>query len=316
MHPVEEIGHMKKQFGFCFGSGVLALLAFGLVLAQENTNTGKPGDSTQNEKRKPDEAAIRNQSAAFLRALEKGDARAVASLWTEEGEYVTDEGTTFRGRPAIEKAYAEAFGKSRGLKIDGKIESIRFLSRNTAVEEGSAKVRKGKADVAAASRYSILYARENGKWLMAVVREWPDEGTTLRDLEWLIGTWEAKTKDAEIQSTYAWDEGKKYIKARFTIKSKERSVSATQRIALDPRTGQLRSWLFENDGGFGEGTWTWDGKRWQIEATGVEADGSEMSATNLLTPLDRDSFTWLSIDRTADGEELPNTPPIKVTRVK
>ena len=307
---------MKKQLCFRIGSGVLAFVAFGLVLAQDNAKPNKPGMSSQDRKRKPEEAAIRGQSAAFLRALEKGDAKAVARLWTDEGEYVTDEGTTFRGRPAIEKAYAEAFGKSGGLKIDAKIDSIRFLSRDTAVEEGSAKVRKGKADVSAASRYSILYVREDGKWLMAVVREWPDEGTTLRDLDWLIGTWEAKTKEVDVHSTYAWDEGKKFIKVRFTIKNKERSITATQRIALDPRTGQLRSWLFENDGGFGEGTWTWDGKHWQIDATGVEADGSEVSATNLLTPLDRDSFTWQSIDRTADGEDLPDTAPLKVTRVK
>ena len=41
-----------------------------------------------------------------------------------------------------------------------------------------------------------------------------------------------------------------------------------------------------------------------------------MTATNILTPVDKDSFTWQSIDRTLDGKELPNIAPIKVTRAK
>jgi hypothetical protein len=89
-----------------------------------------------------------------------------------------------------------------------------------------------------------------------------------------------------------------------------------QIIARDPSTGNLRSWLFESEGGFGGATWTLDGKRWLIDAAGVEADGAEMTATNILTPLSKDSFTWQSVDRTVDGEEQPSIPPIKVTRVK
>ena len=45
-------------------------------------------------------------------------------------------------------------------------------------------------------------------------------------------------------------------------------------------------------------------------------DGSELKATNLLTQVDKDSFTWQSNERTLDGEDLPNIPPVKVTRVK
>ena len=87
-------------------------------------------------------------------------------------------------------------------------------------------------------------------------------------------------------------------------------------IGKDPRTGLLHSWMFESDGGFGEAVWNWDGKQWRLDAAGVEADGGETTATNLLTPLDKDSFTWQSIDRTVDGEDAPDIPPVKVVRVK
>ena len=86
--------------------------------------------------------------------------------------------------------------------------------------------------------------------------------------------------------------------------------------AQGPRTGQLRSWMFDDDGGFGDAAWTRDGKRWVLAATGVQADGGEVTATNILTPVDKDTFTWQSTERTLDGAALPSIPPVKVKRVK
>jgi len=139
---------------------------------------------------------------------------------------------------------------------------------------------------------------------------------TLRELDWLVGSWVAKADGTEVRSTYEWDQNKVFLRAQITIQEKERTVTATQTIARDPRSGGLRSWLFGSDGGFGEAAWTLDGQRWVQEATGTTADGSQMTATNILTPLDKDSFTWQSTDRALDGEALPNIAPVKVTRVK
>ena len=35
-----------------------------------------------------------------------------------------------------------------------------------------------------------------------------------------------------------------------------------------------------------------------------------------MTPIDADSFLWQSVERTLDGEPLPDLPPVKVVRVK
>jgi uncharacterized protein (TIGR02246 family) len=267
-------------------------------------------------KRADDEAAIRKETAAFIKAVEKGDAKAVAEFWTEEGEYINDDGTTLRGRAAIEKEYAKAFAKNKRQKLEITVESIRFPSKDTAIEEGYAKTYKAGSEQPTASRYSVLHVREGGRWLMAMLREWPDEGISLRDLDWLIGTWETKSEDAEVRTTYEWDAKKNSIRCQIAIKGKGRTVSGLQVILKDPRTGQLRSWLFDDDGSFGDAAWTRDGKRWVITAAGVQADGGELTATNILVPIDKDTFTWQSTERTLDGEELPNIPPVKVTRVK
>jgi uncharacterized protein (TIGR02246 family) len=317
---------MKKKLSLlAAGAALIALVAF-LATQGRSADSKKKGepdqaalakaDNPKDTKRADDDAAIRKAAADFIKLVEKGDAKAVAAAWTEDGEYITDDGTTIRGRADIEAAYAKSFAKKKNVKVEMNIESIRFPSKDTAIEEGYAKSYKGDSDHPTCSRYSVLHVREGGKWLMAVLREWPDEGVSLRDLDWIIGAWEAKTDDAEVRTTYEWDANKNSIRCQITIKGKGRNVSATQVLVKDPRTGQLRSWIFGDDGSFGDGAWLHDGKRWVIMATGVEADGGELTAQNILTPVDKNSFTWQSNERTLDGDELPNIPPVKVNRVK
>jgi uncharacterized protein (TIGR02246 family) len=310
---------MRKTACIVLACGALGAVTVGFLTGQDRParDTGTKAAAEAGEpKRKADEDAIRKLSADFTRALVTGDARAVAGLWTAEGEYIAADGTTVRGRPALEAAYVKLFAKTPDVKAEATIDSIRFVGRDSAIEEGVAKVRKGKGAEPISRRYSVLYVREDGRWQMALLREWPDEGTTLHDLDWLIGTWVGKTEDGEVRTTYEWDENKTFLRVRITIKDEDRTVTATQTIGKDPRTGGLHSWLFGSDGGFGEAAWSLDGKRWLLEATGVTADGGEMTATNILTPIDKDSFSWQSIDRTLDGEALPNIHPIKVARAR
>ncbi|HEY7427626.1 MAG TPA: SgcJ/EcaC family oxidoreductase [Gemmataceae bacterium] len=314
---------MKTKACLLATGGVLVVLVAFLTIpvrsAGEN-GTASPAKAvpaeSQETKRVDDERAVRKASADFIKMVEKGDAKAVAASWTEDGEYIGDDGTTIRGRAAIEAAYAKAFARNKKLKIEITVESIRFPSKDTAIEEGYAKSYKGNSEYPTASRYSVLHVREGGRWLMALLREWPDEGVSLRDLDWLIGTWEAKAGETEVRTAYEWDAKKNSIRCHITIKGKGRTVTATQVLLKDPRTGQLRSWLFDDDGGFGDAAWTHDGKRWVIAATGVQADGGELTATNILTPVDKDTFIWQSTERKLDGEELPSIQPAKVRRVK
>jgi uncharacterized protein (TIGR02246 family) len=313
---------MRSKVLLAICGGLAGLLALSNAAVRSAGGVGAAGHGTtalvddKDTKRPDDEAAIRKTTSEFIKAVESGDAKAVASAWTEEGEYIDDDGTTIRGRAAIEAAYAKAFEKKKNPKVEITIESIRFPSKDTAIEEGSAKSYKGGDDAPTTSRYSVLHVREDGRWRMALLREWPDQGVSLRDLDWLIGTWEAKTDGAQVRTTYKWDGKKNAIHCQITIKSADRNVAGIQILMKDPRTGQLKSWIFDDDGSFGDGDWTRDGKRWIIEASGVDEDGGELTAKNILTPVDKDTFVWQSTERTLDGEDLPNIAPVKVTRVK
>ena len=74
------------------------------------------------------------------------------------------------------------------------------------------------------------------------------------------------------------------------------------------------SWTFESGGGFGEATWNRDGDRWLAAATGTLPDGRALSATNILTRVNRDTIRWASVDRTIGSEILPDGEEITLVR--
>jgi uncharacterized protein (TIGR02246 family) len=264
-------------------------------------------------------AALRKTADEFAKAFAKGDAKAVAEFWTADGEFVGADGEPVRGRKEIESAYAEFFKKHPKATVEVTIESAKLLGPHTALEEGILKVNLPGEKDPHISRYSVLHVRDNDAWKMASVREWvpdPAQLVTLKDVEWLIGDWSAKSGDHEATVTYSWDEDKVTLRGRYVVKRGDKLISSgTQLIRKDPNGG-LRSWQFDNNGSNGEWAWTREGSKWLIDAEGVLPDGSETTAMNLLIPLGKDSFTWQSLERTAAGSDLPNTPPVKVTRVK
>ena len=174
-HPEENYHETEGVFaGGRRGAGRL-----GLVPDRSGPHRGpnKPAEQERGEPAKPaaepreaprafrGRVAVRKATAEFIKAVEKGDAKAVAAFWTEQGEYIGDEGTTLRGRAAIEAAYAKAFARNKNLKVEMTVESIRFPSKDTAIEEGYARSYHRNADYPTTSRYSVLHVREGGRWL-------------------------------------------------------------------------------------------------------------------------------------------------------
>ncbi len=307
----------RLALGLVLFAGLLALFGTMSLPLTRHADAGDKAAKQKGDKdtRKADRAGIDAQMKGFLKAFESGDAERVASFWTADGELIGDDGHVYRGRAAIAKTYRELFGAKEKRQAEIQRDSLRFPSQDTAIEEGHFKVRTGKGEPTT-SRYSVLHVREGGKWLMAVVREWPAQTVSLRDLEWLIGSWVAKRDDAEVHTTYEWMWNKSFIRAQFTIRHKDRTLSGFQMIGTDLGTGELRSWTFESEGGFGEAAWSRDGKKWILDSAGRLTDGSTLAATIILTPLDQDSFTWHAVNRVLDGEEVDDLPPVRVTRVK
>ena len=231
-----------------------------------------PAEETERE---ADRAAIRKGMQSFVAAFEKGDAAQVATHLTAGAEMIPGDAAGIRGREAIQKACDEHFKRYPQQKITLEPESLRFISKDTAIEEGLMRT-SVEQDAPPTQRYNLLHVREDGKWMLASIREWPsaDEGTELRDLEWLIGSWQAKRADAEVHTTYEWLGNKAFIRGNISIREKDRTVSAMQLIGIDPQTGELAIGVFESDGGVAQGTCTRDGKAWVFETRGLTVENS------------------------------------------
>jgi uncharacterized protein (TIGR02246 family) len=199
-----------------------------------------------------DEQAIRKGASDFSRAFEKGDAKTIASMWAEHGEYEDDHGKLLRGREAVEKAYTELFAEKTGGKIDVEIQSIRFLTADLAVEEGILHETSAARELPSTTRYSAIDVREGGHWKIAQCREWGGGEDHLDDLNWLVGKWKGNSKDQEMTLSFAWDEKQPILSAKLATKVLAKSglapQSGTIKIGFDARRGGFHSWHSDQDG--------------------------------------------------------------------
>jgi uncharacterized protein (TIGR02246 family) len=266
-----------------------------------------------------DETAIRHVVDEFTQAYNHADAKAIAALFTPEAEIVAEDGETHQGRAEIEDIFSAIFKDHPQAHIDIHIDSIRFVSPTTAVEIGSSTVAHEPENPAEHSRYEVIHVKQNGQWRMASARDLPDEtgsaSEQLKQLGWLVGDWVDENPDSLVVSTYRWSENKHFILCDFTVKIEGRPVmSGTQRIGWDPLSKKIRSWAFDSEGGYMEGSWSREGNQWIIKSQGATSDGKEASATNYVTRVKHHHMTWESRDREVGGEKTADLGPFTITR--
>jgi uncharacterized protein (TIGR02246 family) len=311
---------------------LVALAALGTLAAGVLVVAGHLAKAGADEARAPvpapadaepsaEEKAIRATAAAYTKAFNAGDAKAIAALWTEDGELIDAEGKVSRGREAIAKEFADFFTQQPGMTIEITTDSFRLISKDVAVENGTVRVKPAAGGPTRISQYTAVHVNKDGKWLMAEVKESQSTPSSnyvyLRDLEWLIGSWASQNDDVTVETAYAWTANKNFIHRTYTVK-KGGKVTHTghEIIGWDPSLGQIRSWLFNSEGNFGADFWTLDGKHWAIEAKSVHRDGSQTASTKILTPVDANTYTWQSTHRTVNEASVPDTAEVKVVRVK
>lgn len=262
-----------------------------------------------------EDAAIRATSEAFTKAFDAGDAKAVAALWTADGTLVDAGGETFSGRPAIESAYAEFFKGMPGVKMQVTIDSVRMLGNDAALEEGHASVTSPSGETSEPAKYLAVHVKQGGKWLMASVHEAPAttaaSSSPLTALDWLAGTWTAEERGATSTVTCRWLPNHSFLERKYSVTAADKTTtSGVQLIGVDPRSSSIVSWGFNSDGGRTMGTWLEHPNGWAIEMVGLNAEGIDTRAVNVLTKLDKNAYAWQSVGRSVGGTPLPDVDEI------
>jgi uncharacterized protein (TIGR02246 family) len=292
-----------------------------IVFAAEPTATPSPQSTSSAQaanSSSPEIQSITQLDKDYEAAYNRGDANAVAALYTNDAEYVDEGGKVVSGRDIVEKLLAEKFASNPGAKLEIDVKSVRLLSPDVAVEKGIATIAApdGQQGI---SVYAAVHLKRAGNWKISRLSETTgpsastEASSRLQDLAWMVGYWHDEADDLKLETNVYWTQGQNFLTRRFNVfRTDGQETEGWEVIGWDSVTQEIRSWAFDTDGGFGDRFWTKEGNGWLIEAVNTLPDGSQTTAEHVITKVDDDHYTWQSGNRSADGVLLP---PITVARV-
>lgn len=272
------------------------------------------------EEQAADVEAIRQLDLQLIKAYEAGDARAVTALFTDDAEFVDEQGNVFHGKKAIEETMSRFFEQNPGCQLDLEIESIRFLAPGVAVEEGTAAMIRTDQSMPVETHYTSVHVKTDGQWRTASIRDHKPRGRSehreqLQQLAWLIGDWVDEEEDMCVMFSCEPVDGGNFLLRKFTVHiGGQETITGTQRIGWDPLSGTLKSWVFDSKGGFAEGVWHQDGESWVLNSTGVTADGQHASGLSIYTPVGTNAMIWQLVNHEVGGVRQPDSEPLTIVR--
>ena len=267
------------------------------TLARGQEAARRPGQASA------DEQAVRQVTQNFVKAFNAGNAEKAAALFFSGAELIDDAGNVHKGAAAIKDVLGRFFEKFPGATSTMTADSVWMVSPGLAIEEGRRVVSTKDDKPSAATRYTLVMMKQQGEWKIASGREVEDDDSLsphdrLKPLAWLVGDWVDEGSDAVIQISCKWSEDKNYLLVDFNAKIQGKpALKSSQRIGWDPLTQKIKSWVFDSDGGHGEGIWSQVENRWVIKSTAVLPDGQTGSATIVLEPQGKDSYLMKGFDR-------------------
>jgi uncharacterized protein (TIGR02246 family) len=164
--------------------------------------------------------------------------------------------------------------------------------------------------VEARLRYLCVWTKVDDNWKVASVREFADDPPPtphelLEPLSWLVGDWVSEGGDSIVHISYRWSDDGNFLVGDYKVTANgQTAMDSVQRLGWDPLRQQVRSWLFDSDGGYGEGEWTALEDGYLIRSSAVMPDGSIGSANLEARKLSDSQFTLKGTNRIVAGEPV------------
>lgn len=265
-----------------------------------------------------DEEAIHAAAVAYVDAYNSKDAAGAASLFTAEARVETSSGEVAEGAEAILAAFEAEFAGNPEAQISLEMESLRFLTPEVAVEQGATEFYPDGEIMTSRSKYLVVHVKRDQVWKVVSARSLEAEVVSnyeyLRRLSWLVGEWVDEGDGTKVESKFYWDEERNFLLQDYVVRTGDEVVmQGSQRIGWDPQAKQLRSWIFDARGGFGEAEWSVVDDQWISQVRGVGSEGQNVSAKRTLIP-NGDRVQVLMTDRLSDGTALPDVEFTMVRR--
>jgi uncharacterized protein (TIGR02246 family) len=259
----------------------------------------------------PLEQAVVRESEATIKAFNAGDAAALGGMFLETGELVDEAGTVHTGKAAITEVFSGFFGKFPRATLEILVDSARPIGDTLAVEEGQRRITTADGE-SAQVRYVAVRSKQGDRWQIASYREFTDDPLptpreVLQGASWIVGDWVDESPEGRTEISFRWSDDGNFLIGDYTMSAAgARESKSTQRIGWDPISGQVRSWTFDDDGGFTEGRWVRTDEGWMVMSEATMPDGTAGSATLLITVKDADHLVVRGTDRFIGDVEEPD----------
>jgi len=259
-----------------------------------------------------EDASIRAALKEYSTAYKQNDVEKILSFWADDAEFIDDEGTVTKGKDAIGKSFRETAATRKLEDFHATVTSLRFLHGGLAMVDGvsTMTVPDGTPETGG---FQSLWSKIDGQWRILSVRDLPpdesagESGVRLQPLDRLIGEWVHQAGDTEITLNCRRANKRGFLLVDQSVKVKgAETLSNTIVIGFDPQRNQLRSWIFDSAGGFGDGLWQRHGNEFSVNSTGVRSDGRAASSINSWRFVDDNTLEWSATDREIDGSPLPD----------
>jgi uncharacterized protein (TIGR02246 family) len=297
----------------------IVALSCSVMFAVAGAKAAADPTSSQDSAPSPEFKAAEDAAQRYMASYNKGDAKTLSSFFAEDVDYIDEDGAEVKGRDAVQNLLTANFQANPGVQLDLTVEEAKQLTPDVRVSRGLATVTP-KSGAAVATRYVSVSVKNGDQWLISQLTESeappPSAYSQLQALEWLVGTWENKAGDQTVETKINWAGDKNFLVRTFKVKGTDQTeTDGWEIIGWDPARQQIRSWIFDSNGGFGESIWANDGEHWLIQASNVLPDGSRSTAEHVLTWVDDNNFSWESQNRTLNGDPRPSLDKIEVQRL-
>ena len=294
----------RSNLALWLGGISLAALVSGVVISTTTLAQEAKQNPAETEKLSPEEVPVRKALIDFVTAFNSNNAKAMAATLSPKVEYIDEESNRVEGAAKVEELLSGFFKENKGAQLELTPSGIRMLGTAVAMEDAESIVSVEDKNSQSSRRVSILYAKEADGWKIASYREYPQEiappenADRLRELSFLLGEWADEAPDSTLRTKFSMAEDNSHVLREFSlIQDGKETIKGTQRISVDPLSGNIKGWTFDNAGGYGVATFTPNGDSWVVRGTGVTPEGEEASATYIIKSIGPDRIEFKAINR-------------------
>lgn len=270
-----------------------------------------PAAAQQDPAAAPEAAAVRAAADAYVEARSRGDREALLAAWTPEGDYIDAAGHKFRARDLIASEFSQGDEIPRSVSAVS-VDSIRLITPQVAIQDGTTSHVGRGGEPLVTGRFTAVWVQADGRWLLHSLRESilpaSARNTRLDELRWCLGVFAGQLDNgSDAIATASLSPDGNFILREVVVRHPDDTRhTVSQRIGWDPLSQAFKSWTFEGDGGYGEGSWKQQAGCWIVVTEGVTSDGRRTSGMSIYSQITEQGFILEFVGTMVEGAVQPD----------